>query len=218
MMVKKVMEYFRVFAIVIMITYVIIGFSIQHTPQSLQKRTQLGKPYLFEKNTEYFGMLSDYATCDNTLYVLYEAKSVLKCYDLSGNYLYSYCFLTYQNDRAELQRTSKALYLKDRQNNYYQLSNGKMIRFLHSKQNADEIKLLQKSFVSDAQKRTDVKGNTYTLRGAAIWKTDSQGNQVYVIRRPWILQFIAYKYIFILQIIWMVSIAASLLYEKFGRN
>ncbi len=218
MMVKKVMEYLKIFTTVIMAICVVLVFAMQHPPRSLQKKTQLGAMYLFQRDTEYFGAVTDCATCNNILYVLYEAKSVLKCYDLSGNYLYSYCFLTYQNGRAELQRTSKALYLKDRQNNYYQLSNGKVIRFLHSKQNADEIKLLQKSFVSDAQKRTDVKGNTYTLRGAAIWKTDSQGNQVYVIRRPWILQFIAYKYIFILQIIWMVSIAASLLYEKFGRN
>ena len=218
MMVKKVMEYFRVFAIVIMITYVIIGFSIQHTPQSLQKRTQLGKPYLFEKNTEYFGMLSDYATCDNTLYVLYEAKSVLKCYDLSGNYLYSYCFLTYQNGRAELQRTSKALYLKDRQNNYYQLSNGKVIRFFYFFQNADEIRLLEKSFVSDSLKRTDMQGNTYMLRGASIWKTDSYGNQTQIIHRPWILQFVSLKYRAISHFVCMILLAISLLYEKFGRN
>lgn len=218
MMVKKIMEYLKIFTTVIMAICVVLVFAMQHPPRSLQKKTQLGAMYLFERDTEYFGAVTDYATCDNILYVLYEAKSVLKCYDLSGNYLHSYCFLTCQNGRAELQRTNTELYLKDRENNYYQLSNGKMTRFLHRNQNADEIKILQKSFVSDAQKRTDAKGNTYTLLGAAIWKTDSQGNQVYVMQRPWILQFIAYKYIFIFQIIWMVLIAVSLLYEKFGRN
>lgn len=218
MMVKKVMKYFKVFAIVIMVTYVIIGFSIQHTPQSLQKETQLGKPYLFEKNTEYFGVLSDYATCDNTLYVLYEAKGILKCYDLSGNYLYSYCFFAHQNGRAELQRTSKELYLKDRQNNYYQVSNGEVIRFLHWEQNANEIKLLEKSFVSDSQKRTDVQGNTYTLRGAVIWKTDPNGSQTQIIHRPWILQFVSLKYLAISHFVCMILLAISLLYEKFGRN
>ncbi len=218
MMVKKVMEYFRVFAIVIMITYVIIGFSIQHTPQSLQKRTQLGKPYLFEKNQEYFGAITDYTICDNILYVLFDAKAVLKCYDLSGNYLCSYCFLAHQNGCAELQRTGKELYLKDRQNNYYQLSNGEVIRFLHWNQNADEIKLLQKSFVSDAQKRTDMQENTYKLKGASIWKTDPYGNQTQVIHRPWILQFVSLKYLAISHFVCMILLAISLLYEKFGRN
>ena len=218
MMVKKVMEYLKIFTTVIMAICVVLVFAMQHPPRSLQKKTQLGAMYLFQRDTEYFGAVTDCATCNNILYVLYEAKSVLKCYDLSGNYLYSYCFLTYQNGRAELQRTSKALYLKDRQNNYYQLSNGKVIRFLHSKQNADEIRLLEKSFVSDSLKRTDMQGNTYMLRGASIWKTDSYGNQTQIIHRPWILQFVSLKYRAISHFVCMILLAISLLYEKFGRN
>ena len=54
MMVKKVMEYLKIFTTVIMAICVVLVFAMQHPPRSLQKKTQLGAMYLFQRDTEYF--------------------------------------------------------------------------------------------------------------------------------------------------------------------
>ncbi len=217
-MLRRLFVALKTSAIILFLAHILLLFITQHTPQSLQKETQLGRSYRFKIDEEYFGEITDYAICDNILYVLYEAKAVLKCYDLSGVYICSYCFYAHQNGYIELKFTGEDLYLKDRNNNYYLLNSDRVVRFLCKEQNKDEIMTLEKSFVSDSQKRTDMQGNTYKLKGASIWKTDPYGNQTQVIHRPWILQFISLKYFAISHFICMILLAISLLYEKFGRN
>ena len=85
MMVKKVMEYLKIFTTVIMAICVVLVFAMQHPPRSLQKKTQLGAMYLFQRDTEYFGAVTDCATCNNILYVLYVIYGVCVCVCVSDD-------------------------------------------------------------------------------------------------------------------------------------
>lgn len=174
---------FSLFILLILNNFILLVVE-PHVSSSLRGKAEDEKPYYFENNAQYWGDLSDYAVCGDCLYMLYDMKNILKCYDLYGNYMHSFYLTDFKNGEASLLRVGDLLYLVSKKHDLLQFSNGIFQRFLDSDADRDEILSITEMQSTITEKRTSGDGSTFTMKGASIWKTDADGNQICIVYRP----------------------------------
>lgn len=144
-----------------------------------------GNPHYFENDRLYWGAISDYAICGERLYLLYDEKEVMQCYDLSGNYLCSYSFCFSQNGSAALHTDGSNLFLEDRKANFYVFSPERGFQAYYARENnIEEIESCSERFFSRAAARTAENGERFELKWASIYKTGRDGTTEKVVARP----------------------------------
>ena len=149
-------------------------------PISLRDKAQEGKPFCFKDDRIYMSAITDLAVCGNHLYVLYDTKMVMACYELNGDYLCSYSFDMIDKGIAHLHTTGDKLYLESRDHSLYAFSNAQFIGYYPQKFDTIQI---EKQFFSDSLKTHTTGGGTYEIRGASIWNI-SYDKAIEVVHRP----------------------------------
>lgn len=188
-------------------------FLYRTAPASLQGKATEGMPFSFVKNMRYFGEITDFAVCDNAMYVLYGGKSVLEVYSLDGEYRKSFFFDQCKNGKCSLIREDGRLFLEDRSHNLYQFQDGEFLRFHSWNLEEDTIWEIRKNGSDVPAKRTASDGSIVEMRGTSLWKQGQNGESTRILYRPWWTWFFSTKRALLLQMCGLV-----LLFILSGQN
>lgn len=158
---------------VLMISLLIIsGCSTQN--QQNKPTPEYGTPTRFVEDLDINTInIDQIANDDAYLYLLDAYESVLRAFDLDGNYLFTLEFYDYANGAFNLAVKNRCLYVRDPYGHVYVFEEGEFTRFIE-RNNA--INLLESI---DFEKNA----TNYVIRLASVWKVCETGN-VCVIERP----------------------------------
>ena len=170
---------------IVLINNVLFLISISQ-PQIIGKATE-HHPHYFVEYPEYLAPITDFAICDDFLYVLFESKGVLTCFDLDGRYSHSYAFRMGKNGEANLYVKGNNLYLESRIHTFYTFQDGKFIDFF--KPDISQISSIRKSLTESKDARLSKNGEEYQLIGASIWKKSNEISETILKRSKWMVIF-----------------------------
>ena len=169
-----------VFLSIIMFSCVLVGGISHCTPLYLHNIAPSSTPYSFNSLSQHLGEITDYAVCENVIYILFEHKNILDCYDLDGVYMHSFFVDLGGKGKAGLYVNNNRLYLKSRKTTFYAFEKGS---FLES-YNVSTTDLYSEIQQLNGEKRT-VGNNKYLLRGASIYCENEEGMKMVVSRPVW---------------------------------
>ena len=178
-----------------------------------RKFAETDQPFLYEKKHLYFGDLSDFAVCENTLLVLYDSKQALQCYDLEGNLLFSYSLRMSPSGRAVLYTDGTKYFLEDHDHNYYVFSSdGRYIEYVTEENSKSNM---QQSFLTKKASRTTVEGDYYQLKGASIYRAQMGKQAKEILHRPfWMVLFQGANLLVFTMILTGISVARYFYLQK----
>ncbi len=174
-------------------------------PPSLRGQAQSEKPFYFVDDCTYWGAITDIAVCENYLYILYDSKMVMACYDLDGNYICSYSFDMINKGKAQLHITRETLYVESSGHDFYSFSSA---RFTDYYENGNDTIHIAQDFLPDYQK-----SGAYELRGASIWKITEDGAEEVVHRPPWMALLKDHAQI-VIHIICIIFISGTAIFRR----
>lgn len=186
MMDYKVFKILTIILCLILISNAILACVYSGTPLGIRTKGRKGQPYLFIDSGKYLGEITDVKACNNYLYVLYEAKSILACYDLDGNYQHSYYIDKEKNGQAEMYVLDDTLYLHARGHDFYLFNNGKFSQYFPY--NSDEAEQLFDHFYLTEQ-TTESQKNEYFIHNGSVWKTTANVKTEIIHRPLWMVLF-----------------------------
>ena len=162
----------------------VLGNISHSVPVRVRDKAIAGMPYYFQDNSAKWGEITDYAVCEDVLYVLYSGKGILDCYSLDGSYLHSYSIALGEKGKAALYANNNLLHLKSRELTFYTFKSGFFEETysvsateLHS--NLQELTPAPR-FFADAE---------YELKGASIWRNSHGAREEIVCRPNWMAVF-----------------------------
>lgn len=162
----------------------ILGTVSHCVPISVNGKATIGQPYYFEDSSARWGEITDYAICDNIIYVLYEEKEILDCYSTDGTYLHSYSLVLGEKGKSVLYTTNDVLNLKDRGSTFYTFNKGFF---------ADTYEISTAKLSSHIELLTGLQQSTtdgeYVLRGASLWQIEDGISKEIVHRPGWMALF-----------------------------
>ena len=182
----KVFKLLKIILCLILFANTVLAHVSSSTPFGIGSKATKGLPHLFTDSGKYLGEITDVKACSNYLYVLYEAKSVLVCYDLDGNYQHSYYIDKEKNGQAEMHVLDDTLYLHARGHDFYLFNNGKFSQYFPY--NSDEAKQLFDYFYLTEQTIESQK-NEYFMHNGSVWKTTATGKTEIMHRPLWMVLF-----------------------------
>lgn len=139
---------------------------------------KFGEPYRFYQEREYFGCITQLMATESHLYLLFDDKQVLECYDSDGNYLCSYGFFLQEKGKAELGRCSNGrVYLEDYHGNFYLFDGIEYLGFLDKRTDGGKISKMTTSVGGDFD-------HLFAIRKASIYRQTEDGNWIEIIHRP----------------------------------
>ena len=145
-----------------------------------------GAPFFFENQRNYWGAIEDYLVCKDKLFVLYGRKAILECYDLNGNYLYSYSFFSDGGGAFLFIDKGNTVLIGSDYDSYIFSPDSGLVE--HNAADLSNWKLQYKK-----NPELDViadNGDRYELHWASIYKISPNGNRERVIKRPfWMILF-----------------------------
>lgn len=167
-----------------------ILFIVSHSvPLSLKGKATVKSPYFFEEDVAYMSKITEVASCGNCLYVLYDNKNILSCYNLQGKYICSYYFDMSRNGNSQLYYTDDTLYLEARGHNVYAFQNGDFIAFYDSERDAQAIKEIREQIDTTHDSYNNIQEN-YVRKGTSILRILPDGQQKVVLSGPeWYIMF-----------------------------
>lgn len=183
------MKAYRFFAIINAVLFVIFILNIVllinkiQPPWPVRGKVETGKPVYFVDTPDYWSDIADCVACDGVLYVLFDSKSVLACFDLDGNYLHSYALKQSNNGMANLYVDGDTLYLESRGHSFYTFNGGEFTEF--SAPDMQQVSRIRK----ELKESTAQSGQQYKLRGTSVWKDDGVTSQEVIHRPGWLIVF-----------------------------
>ena len=199
---KKVLFCFWVGVYALFATnFILLFISFQSDPNNPSTR---GKPFRFVEDRYYLCGITDYLVCKDKLYVLYEKRDVLKVYNITGEYQYSYCFPYFQNGRAELYSDGEIVVYEDREGDYYMFRpEARFDRFIEDEEKKTEI---EERFLDNKSDKRTQNGDMYKITWTSIKKVSIDNQEAAVISWPFWMGIIVRDYTWYLAIILLVII------------
>ncbi len=181
----------------------------------VNSKAQAGIPLLTtEYNRYYTASGMDFAVAGDTLYVLFDSRCELQCFDLQGKFKNAYSFKGYQNGRSILYCDNSTLYLKDREYNYYAFQDGLFLEYFDHSEDKQAITDFSTQFSEDKHSTASA---VFYKNGASIWR-ESDAESVEVIHRPfWTLFFQNGTPIIFGMVCFFLSFILSILRKKLGQ-
>lgn len=174
----------------ILLTNLLLFVFSQTKPQWLRGKATIGHPYLFTEQLEYLSSITDFAVSGNYLYVLFQGKGVLACYDLHGTYIHSYAFDMSKNGQAQLYTQNNKLYLESSEHGLYCFENG--IFTDYEKPELAKLAAIRESLGAATLADANKSSVQYQLRGASIWRIDENKSVEILHRSKWLILFQGY--------------------------
>lgn len=174
----------------ILLTNLLLFVFSQTKPQWLRGKATIGHPYLFTEQLEYLSSITDFAVSGNYLYVLFQGKGVLACYDLHGTYIHSYAFDMSKNGQAQLYTQNNKLYLESSEHGLYCFENG--IFTDYEKPELAKLASIKESLGASTLADAKKSSVQYQLRGASIWRIDENKSVEILHRSKWLILFQGY--------------------------
>ena len=156
-------------------------------PAWLSRHLSQGELFAFTEDREYWADVTDFCVENDTLYVLFDDKSILKVYDAAGNYLRSYAFY-FTNGESALYIKDQTVYLQDKNRNFFAFADGEF-REAIPYTDYESFLMMKEGALSDEEKRTDRDGGVYTLDGASLYRTEADGGRTLIVARPFPLVY-----------------------------
>ena len=176
-------------SLILLANLLLFAFS-QTKPQWLRGKATIGCPFLFTEQPEYLSPITDFAVSGNYLYVLFQGKGVLACYDVHGTYIHSYAFDMSKNGQAHLYTQNDKLYLESSEHGFYCFENSIFADYEKpTLQNLASIRESLEAATLADEKESSVQ---YQLRGASIWKIDGNKSVEILHRSNWLILFQGY--------------------------
>ena len=185
---------------------------VNHVPSFVQDKVNDEQPYYFSEGKIWYGELTEIAVSDDILYVLYDDKGIMECYDLDGNYLCSYGFPVIRNGKAAMQVIDNVLYVRSREGNVYSFSETQFLRFYSYMNDRAESNDIFEKATDDNLSSAGVK---YEIRGASVWREMPEAISEKVISRPEWMVIMRESNIMYTHIICVLVMAV--LWVKYGR-
>ena len=180
----KVFKLLTIILCLILISNALLACVYSSAPLGIRTKGRKGQPYLFIDSGKYLGEITDIRACGKYLYILYEAKSILVCYDLDGNDQHSYYIDKDKKGQAKIHVLDDTLYLHARGHDFYLFNNGKFSQYFSY--NSDEAKQLFDYFYS-TEPTIESQGNEYFLHKASVWKVTEKGKTEIIHRPLWMV-------------------------------
>jgi len=178
----------RCVGIVVMVACFILNLALFFVsitvPPLLSDRAQKGNPYCFVDDRLCWSRITDVAVCGKNLYLLYDDKSILVCYDLDGNYQHSYLFSWGKRGKSQLHVEDSYVFLETREKDFYSFADGELIRYYDRKNDAEQIEKLRDLLQASGSQSLSSAEEIFELRGASVWKQRADGSAVEIIHRP----------------------------------
>lgn len=185
---RTVLMRFRIIASILSVVFIACYMITFQEPVTLRGKGTKENPYMFSQNTWYSERVSELAVDGDYIYLLFPNKGVVKCYRTDGTYLHSYYFTQRSNGRMSLFRTDDALYISNRDDDFFRVSDGNVVEFLDRETPQAEAihSLVFHSGNADKtfQYITDSDGAKYTLEGMSIIRNAGASGEKTVIRIP----------------------------------
>ncbi len=158
--------------------------SLNMVPMQFWGKADYGEPYRFAANQEYWAPITNYAVTRDHIYVLFDGKSILKCYTKDGTYLHSFYFKQGNNGSAHLRFANNRLFLTDRENNLYELNGAEIVSYYAFEDRAVWEQEIEISYADWGIKGFGENIDDYSLRFGSLWKTEDDSDEVCLIQRP----------------------------------
>ena len=196
----------------ILLTNLLLFIFSQTKPQWLRGKATVGHPYLFTEQQEYLSPITDFAVSGNYLYVLFQGKGVLACYDLHGTYIHSYAFDMSKNGQAHLYTKNDKLYLESSEHGLYRFENG--IFADYEKPAVSKLASIRESLGAATLADAEKSSVQYQLRGTYIWRIDGNQSAEILHRSKWLILFQGYTQL----VIYILCIVLLFLLSKPARR
>lgn len=169
---------------ILLATNTLLFINANSAPARVREKAARGEPYCFIEDKQYWSGISDFTVCKNYLYVMYDGKTVLMCYDTEGRYLRSYSFKMSKNGKSHLYVVDGRVYLEVRGHDIYSFENGCVSEYIPSQSMENET--LRNTRLEDAAVTNH---GSYKLQGASICYING-GEEIAVVARPiWMVIF-----------------------------
>jgi len=166
---------------------IVLFYNAHHLPFSVSNKVTEGMPYHFLDSRKYWSEITDVLACGDYLYVMYDSKKVLTCYDLDGNYSHSFAFSMAKNGRTELYSINGLLYVVTKGNDLYIFDNGQFISYCPLVSRQVVALRATKSDMWDEQPENRIAH--YELQNASVWRI-ADGEKIEVLHRSdWLMLF-----------------------------
>lgn len=172
------------FLLCVMLMSFVLGSIMHMAPVGITGIASVGTPYYFHDDSMRWGEITDYAVCQDILYVLYGGKEILDCYSLDGTYLHSYSIELGEKGKAALYTSNGILHLKTKGLTFYTFETGFFVDTYDV--SATELYPKLEELTGEHQSNGE---NKYELHGASIWR-NVDGIREEIVRRPaWMAVF-----------------------------
>lgn len=165
-----------------------------------------GVPTVFIQNNEYWSRINSPVIAENRMYLLFNALSVIKVYDLRGNYLYSVNFSNReQHGTSVIYAKGNEMYFQ-REHGWlelYYFKDDQFVRKIIGDEAKEKLEILSDSAY---HRSVDDKGNCYLLSGTSVVKENVDGEQTTILHRSVLLNLFQNNLI-----IWIVAAVSALL-------
>lgn len=172
------------FLLCISIICFILG-TISHIPPTKSKdKSQNIQPYCFWDSSIRWSAITDFAVCEDIIYVLFSGKGVMDCYSLDGEYLFSYAIDLGKKGKAELYLSDTLLFVKTKDFKMHVFENGVFVDTFDVP--VSELALTLNSLITSKQHS----GKTlYKLDKSSICQETTNGLEKIISRPGWMVVF-----------------------------
>ena len=181
---KIAVSVIAIFLLSISIICFVLGTFSNWPPLKLKEKVTQEEPYYFQDSSVRWGRISDFAVCEDKLYMLFSDKGLMDCYDLDGTYLHSYAMDLGEKGKAELYVNGDLLYVKAKDLKFYIFENGTFADTFDV--SAKELASVINSLTTNKRTMGDV---SYNLCGASIWRETPNGSTELISRPGWMAVF-----------------------------
>ena len=187
MLLDKLIRVLTVFICVVLLLNIVLFINAHRTPVRVSGKATTETPYFFLDSRNYWSEITDILACGDQLYVMYDSKKILTCYDRDGNYLHSYLFSMANNGQTHLYSVKDTLYVETREHNFYSFEEGVFVNFYsQNSSQAYELSNVLSELENDHQ--TD-RHEHYELRNASVWRVSKSEQREVLHRSGWLVIF-----------------------------
>ncbi len=103
-----------------------------------RNNASVGTPYKFYEDKDYCSSVDKILPYNGNVYLLYERKSIIQCFDSNGTYMFSWAFAPYRNGTSDIFVSREGVFVfKDQHGNRYTFNEDGFLSF-HRKE-SDEF-------------------------------------------------------------------------------
>ena len=137
--------------------------------------SEVGTPIVIKRENDFLcSEITQIASDDNNLYILFNSYNVVQVYTLDGIYQYSIGVRAHTNGRNQIATRDNSLYISDKQSNIYIFKDGSLAQFVAQDESA-EIHDTINFWADDPQ---------YQVKGSSVWFMPEDADAYCVVQRP----------------------------------